>query len=164
MKKPMFLTPEFLEECLRILGPMITENFITKVPGRVAICIQVLDPTNPNAVPLWTGILGSEPDSEKWPHPYLKFVNAKAVSAFNTRMSNHEVQASAPYLLVGDDFKFGGGIYYKGLVVATSGAACWEEDVAISGMFIGLIEGLLLKAANTKLAQKILFLREELKD
>ena len=73
MKKSVFLTPQLLDECLELVGPALTQKYITSVPGRVTACIQVLDPLCENeAVPLWTGILG-EKDLEKWPHDYNKF-------------------------------------------------------------------------------------------
>ena len=161
MKKPMFLTPELLDQCLGIVGPALTENFITSVPGRVVACIQVLNPLYENEpIPLWTGILG-EKDLEKWPHDYNKFVFAKACAAFRTKLSGHVLNSTAPHLLTEDDFKFAGGVYYNGIVVATSGLASWEDDLLVSNMFAGMIEALVIKAANKKLAEKILFLGDK---
>ncbi len=160
-----FLTTGLINECFAMIAPMLTERFITSVPGRVGACIVVLDPSpfleEPSSHPpvLWSGTLG-ESDITKWKYPYNVFAKAKAELAWRTKMSNHIAMAAVPHLLTGEDFKFAGGVYLNGICVGTSGLAKWEHDLFVSNMFAGMIDARVVEAANAKLAEKILFLRD----
>ncbi len=139
-------------EVFEMFGPLFEDRFITQVEGRVAAVITVLNPhhTRENShqpMVLESIILGNK-DVSKWQHPYNEYAEAKAKAAWRSARSNHLIFAGAPHLIESDDFKFAGGVYDDGIVVATSGLKCWEDDLFVSQVVASAIKAHVIKTAN----------------
>ena len=155
IEKTATLTRTATLEVFQMFGPLFTDRFITKVEGRVAAVITVLNPhytrENSHHPTVLEDLVLGEKDASEWPHRYNEYAMAKAEAAWRSARSNHLMFAGAPHLIEANDFKFAGGVYDDGLVVATSGLKCWEDDLFVSQVIASAIKAHVIKAANVVL-------------
>ena len=139
-------------EVFEMFGPLFTDRFITKVEGRVAAVITVLNPhytrENSHHPTVLEDLVLGDPNVSNWKYPYNEFALAKAKAAWRSARSTHLMFAGAPHLIEAKDFKFAGGVYDDGIVVATSGLKTWEDDLFVSQVIASAIKARVIKAAN----------------
>jgi len=167
IEKPTLIRTVTLE-VFEMFGPLFTDRFITQVKDRVAAVITVLNPhhtrENSHAPMLLEDLILGDPNVSNWKYPYNEFAKAKAKAAWRSARSNHLMYADAPHLARTGDFKFAGGVYDDGIVVATSGLKCWEDDLFVSQVIASAIKTRMIKASNAVLAgpkdtKELLFLK-----
>ncbi len=157
LHKSKFITRGLLEEIFQEIKDEWTKKFITDVPNRVAAMILVLDPaqTAENShepVELWSGILGDQ-NPANWKHNYHDFAFAKARAAWRTKMDNDDM-FEYPELIQEGDFKYHGGIYRNGLVIAISGLQTADQDVDRANEFYNLVSKKLIQLFKDTTADK----------
>lgn len=171
------LTKALVAQVAEILRPSI-EKIIALDPRRNVAYVIVPDPVityatakeyyavehtppgiiqNPGTF-LWEGAFG-EQDRTEWANPYDKFAAAKTEISWRTGLPSHLVQRDYPHLYRHRDFKFGGSVVYKGIIVGTSGLA-WQHDLAVSGMFATTLHAFCIGAFETEFARKPYFIGE----
>jgi hypothetical protein len=105
------------------------EEFIATQKDRVALCFTVLEPCATlvrlsgigEPIVLWTGTAGVQ-DPAKWQgKTYAENAKKKARIVWRTGMSIHSMKVDYPHLFEKGDFKYNGGIIYKGIIVGASG-------------------------------------------
>ena len=160
------LTREVVERAVRLLRPMVEEEFIKNEKGRCVAAICVFDPTveyfrpdlapiangNPSLPILWEGLIG-ETDTSKWPvgRDYRVFARLKATIAWKTRKATHLIQRNQPHLYSTGDFKYGGGTFFEDIPIGTSGLK-WQKDLATSNSLGSLLHAFCLESFENQLS------------
>ena len=121
------LTPEIVAEIIECLKPGI-QSILARY-GRKYFHVVVIDPVDRKTI-LFCGPVGGP--IEEYPREYNTVAMLKAVVSARTRMDTGEVVTSAAHLLAEGDVIYQGGVNYRGLVVAGSGAqAPVDEAIAL---------------------------------
>ena len=120
------LTPDLVKAIIEILKPAI--QGLLAAYGRECLYVVVLYPGS--GQPLFSESVGAEIPPNK---PYADVALNKARLAFRTSMNTGAVITQAAHKMRVGDVVYQGGVYYDGLVVASSGAQA-ALDEAVSSM------------------------------
>ncbi len=156
MIQSAILTRALVQEAFDAIRPEI-EAFIKTQPGRTVLAFQVLDPCVTIAragIPsvVWHGAAG-EQDQSAWKSDYAANAGKKVRIVWRTGISTKLMAEEYPHFFEEGDFKYPGGVEYKGIIVGASGLT-GEQDHEFAMKFAEKIYELVLLEAKVELAKK----------
>ena len=123
------LTPDRAKEAIEIVRPAIIKLLNSGKLSRNVLHIVVLDPAMRHGeVPLREAIIAEASiRRRKWDLDLETLARRKANISWKWQQDSNVLQRVKPYLYGKGDNKYGGAVFYKGIIVSTAGVN-WEYD------------------------------------
>ncbi len=145
--KSALMTSALVAQAFKNILPLLEKDLENK--DRATLCFHAIDPCATvqrvgAPVDLWCGTAGADDAASVKNYP----MNAKKKThiVWKTGMSTTFLRADYPHLFEKGDFKYDGGVNYKGIVVGASGMT-QEDDARWALKLATEIHSLLLVAA-----------------
>lgn len=137
-----YVDREAAMRAVALVAPMIEQAMLDRgVVGSGFLYVVVMDPgLPPGAAAFEEAILYEHAfgDRERWDADYASFARAKARLAWATGKDSQTMQDALPHLLRTGDTLLGGGICLDGIVVASSGAFPWFDELFAGAIALAL--------------------------